>query len=778
MRRHLAASLLLLALLLPPRALLAADLHPFDLPPGFVQEVIARDLGPVTAFALRPDGSILIARKHGSVKVWRDGAVLEAPFVDLSDQVNIYGDRGLMGIAVHPDYPRSAYVYLAYAYDPPGAEAHAESGARTARVVRVEVDPARPDQARPGSLTVLLGKNGAPDYAGNLDRGDRPPYSCMAGEGGVDAPPVQDCLPVDGPSHTVDGLVFGPDGALYVSAGDGTLQPDLNVRAQNLDSLAGKILRVDPLTGAGYPGNPFYDGDPQSNRSKVYALGMRNPYRFTFDPEGVLVVGDVGGERYEEINRGPAGANFGWPCLEGPLPNSGAAACAGVLDGSTATVAAWHSYAHEGGYSAAIGGDFYTGDGFPAAYQGAYFFADHNRAALLTLPPGAGEGSEAQWFAGNVIAPVQITQGPDGGLYVLSFVDGALSRIRYTGGETGPAQASAESNADGAPAGTAEAGPEGGPDAGADAEAAAQDSAAAGAPDVRILAPADGSGWPVGARIDLAGAATSAEGDPITGDSLRWTATLLHNDHVHPDFFHAAGEAVQLLYEEHGPNTRLEVCLEATGEDGQAGRACIVLHQCGVEGGDPCEALPTESEVGEGEGGSATHAADAAGEDGEESAVHGVRRSLWQGVDGAAVAGLLEDKRFPAAPDRTELLPRLQSGGEGKDYGQRLAGFLLPPVAGEYRFWIAADDSGELWLSTSEDPADAVLVAAAPAWTRQAEWDKYPEQASAPIVLQAGSRYYIEVRHKQADQKDSLAVAWQPPGEERAVIRTEFLTPE
>ena len=301
-------------------------------------------------------------------------------------------------------------------------------------MIRVEADPRNPDKARDGSKVVLLGANGTPDHMGDLDRGDRPPYSCMA-----DGEPVADCLPVDGPSHTVDDLVFGPDGALYVSAGDGTLQPDLNVRAQNVDSLAGKILRINPLTGAGYADNPFYDGDPNSNRSKVYALGLRNPYRFTFDPAGQLVVGDVGGERWEEINRGDPGANFGWPCLEGPLPNSGDPACAAVLSGAAPTTAAWHSYAHADGYSAAIGGDFYTGDKYPAAYQGAYFFADHNHAALLYLPAGAGGDDQAQEFATNVIAPVQISMGPDGSLYVLSFVDGTLSRIRYTGDGSEPA---------------------------------------------------------------------------------------------------------------------------------------------------------------------------------------------------------------------------------------------------------------------------------------------------------------------------------------------------
>ena len=391
--------------------------------------------------------------------------------------------------------------------------------------IRVEADPRNPDKARDGSTVVLLGANGTPDHIGDLDRGDRPPYSCMAGRTQPVCPTV---CPVDGPSHTVDGLVFGPDGALYVSAGDGTLQPDLNVRAQNVDSLAGKILRINPLTGAGYADNPFYDGDPNSNRSKVYALGLRNPYRFTFDPAGQLVVGDVGGERWEEINRGDPGANFGWPCLEGPLPNSGDPACAAVLSGAAPTTPAWHSYAHADGYSAAIGGDFYTGDKYPAAYQGAYFFADHNHAALLYLPAGAGGDEQAQEFATNVIAPVQISMGPDGSLYVLSFVDGTLSRIRYTGDGSEPAPVPTP--------------------AAADTPAAAAADTLPTDPTVRILAPEDGSKWAENADVELRGEATDADGNPIDGEGLQWTATLHHNDHIHPDFFHGAGAQPDLRF--------------------------------------------------------------------------------------------------------------------------------------------------------------------------------------------------------------------------------------
>ena len=763
MRFHPALILLTLLLALLPHPAFAAELHPFALPDGFTQDVLAKDLGPATSFAFRPDGSILIARKHGSVKVYRDGKILEAPFIDISGELSNYGDRGLMGIAVHPDYPAKPYVYLAYAYEPSEAQGHAESGARTARVIRVEADGRNPDKARDGSKVVFLGANGTPDHMGDLDRGDRPPYSCMA-----DGEPVADCLPIDGPSHTVDGLVFGPDGALYVSAGDGTLQPDLNVRAQNVASLAGKILRINPLTGAGYADNPFYDGDPNSNRSKVYALGLRNPYRFTFDPGGQLVVGDVGGERWEEINRGDPGANFGWPCLEGPLPNSGDPACAAVLSGAVATTGAWHSYAHADGYSAAIGGDFYTGDKYPAAYQGAYFFADHNHAALLYLPPGAGGDEQAQEFATNVIAPVQISMGPDGSLYILSFVDGTLSRIRYTGGGSGPAPVPAPA------AGTPSA------------------ADTAGEPTVSILAPEDGSKWAENAAVELRGEAADVDGSPIDGEGLQWTATLHHNDHIHPDFFRGAGAHQTFRFEPHAPNIYYELCLTATDSEDRSATTCVNVYQAkGGEAASAAETAKVEStqpetttlEAGTSDAGSAAAAvavtdSSPAVTSADHSTAHGVQRQRWFDVGGAKVADLIHHAGYPAKPDKVEVLPTLETGGDGKDYGERLSGYLTPPEDGDYLFWIAADDSGELWLSTDADPANAVLIAATSTWTPKRAWAKSPTQASAPIPLQAGQRYYIEARHKQADQKDNLSVAWQGPGGERTVIDTEYLTPD
>jgi glucose/arabinose dehydrogenase len=777
---------------------LQAQSRQFSLPPGFVQELVADTLGPATAFALAPDGRILIARKGGAVKLYRDGELRQGLFIDLSSQINRYADRGLMGIAIHPNFPNPAYVYLAYTYEPPETAGHAVEGARVGRVLRVEADPNNLDAYRPGSEVVLLGAGGTFATMGNPDRGDRPPYSCM----GQDGVPVQDCLPVDGPSHTVDWLAFGPDGALYVSVGDATLQPELNIRAQDVDSLAGKMLRIDPLTGQGYRDNPFFDGNPTSNRSKVYALGLRNPFRFTFEPEtGQVVVGDVGGERWEEINIGGPGSNFGWPCLEGPARLSNQPVCAELFSGRQPTISAWHSYSHQGVSGAAIGGVFYTGDRFPAAYRNAYFFADHNQAALLYLTPNSDGSLDRHEFANNAVALVQMAVGPEGDLYVLSFTDGALSRIRYVGGQNRPPQAnlvaeptsgmpplqvtfSSQGSADpdqssltyhwqfgdGAESNEANtvhvyqtAGPHEVQLTVTDADGASATTSltiqvGANAPVAQILAPTAESQWRVGEMIAVQGQAFDVEDGPLDGDQLVWDATLHHNEHVHPDYFHAQGTTARLAFEPHGDNIYLELCLTATDQDGLQGRTCVNLQQ--AQGDAPtaesAEITPT-SLAGPGSG-------------------H-ILREQWLGIGGNTVADLLGSPRYPDDPDVVDTLTRLESTALGKDYGVRLRGYLHPPVDGDYHFWIASDDSSELWLSTDANPANTRLIASIATWAGYQQWGKEGNQASPAIGLQAGQRYYLEIRHKQADQKDNLSVAWQIPGQGRAVVEGEYLSP-
>ena len=811
---------------LAPAEVLAQS-RPLTLPAGFIQEVIAQDLGPVTAFAITPAGHILIARKHGSVKVLKDGDVLESPFIDISGQTNIYGDRGLMGMTIHPNFPNPAYVYLAFAYDPPGAAGHDPSGARVGRVIRVAADPANLDQHLPGSDVVILGANGSFATMGNPDKGDRAPYSCT----GEDGSPLRDCLPVDGPSHTVDGLVFGPDGALYVSTGDATLQPEASVRAVDIDSLAGKILRINPITGKGYADNPFFDGDPDSNRSKVYALGLRNPFRFSFEPvSGRIFIGDVGGEQWEEINRGFPGANFGWPCFEGAARLSNQPECDALVQDERLVTHALFAYPHESAYGAAIGGDFYTHTQFPARYQGAYFFADHNRATIQYMTFGANDAVTVRGFAGNAISPVQITSGSDGALYVLSFTDGTLTRIRYEGGGNTPPLA----NAIATPASGSEplevtfssegsVDPDGREltydwqfgDGGesreaapiytyvapgeyqaqltvTDAEGASAQTAVAifvggNAPVVRILTPADETTWRVGDTVSLLAEALDAEDGRLQGASVQWDANLHHNDHVHIDAFHAEGEAATLTFEPHGANTYVELCVTATDADGLQSSECVDLRQqpeslSNMETAQPAPATqtptaePTPTPA-------ATPAPEPAATDDDGDApvptslTGRILREIWWNLAGAAVNDLAEDPRFQAEPDAIDYLAQMDSSRLGKDYGVRIRGYLHPPVDGDYHFWIASDDSSELWLSTNEDAQNKRYLAGVSGWVPRLDWDQMDGQSSAPVALEAGKRYYIEILHKQADQKDSLSVAWQIPGHDRAVIDGVYLSP-
>lgn len=286
-----------------------------NLPEGFIQEEVAAGLHLPTSFAIAPDGRIFIAQKDGYVRVVYNGELLPEPFINISHEVNQVADRGMMGVAVHPGFPMTPYLYLVYVYEPPEAHGYYDSGGRVSRLLRISADPANPNVHLPGSGLVLLGSNSTFANIGNPNESNKPPFSCIDEQGQH----VRDCLPAEGTAHVINMVRFGPDGALYVSNGDGTQNVEGNIRAQDITSLAGKILRINAITGQGFASNPFYDGDPDSNRSKVYALNMRNPFHFTVHPSnGQLYVGEVGNDVWEEIHRGGAGANFGWPCYEGP----------------------------------------------------------------------------------------------------------------------------------------------------------------------------------------------------------------------------------------------------------------------------------------------------------------------------------------------------------------------------------------------------------------------------------------------------------------------------
>lgn len=449
------------------------------MPAGFVDEVVVDGLPYPTAIAFAPDDTMFVALKAGVVRVHRNGQLLSTPFIDISDVVHDNHDRGLLGITVHPEFPLEPYLYLLYTHDPdgvypddvdPDTSGPTSTPARTAQLMRVEADPATEYfTAKAGTETILLGAGGTRDRIGSENDGrDISSATCMSPKS-ASGTPVRDCIPSDEDSHTIGSVAFGPDGSLFVSSGDGsnytTVDPRA-LRAQNLDSLAGKILRIDPATGEGLADNPFFEpSDPDSNRSKVWARGLRNPFRFAVNPtNGEPYVGDVGWNNWEEINSGK-GANFGWPCYEGGTADPGenesgettsleqysylsssrtSAQCAGLYaQGSGAVRAPVYTYNHTAGQGrATTGGAFYTGTTYPSEYRDAMFIADYNDRWIRYLTFDAqGRATRANFGTDPSSGPVQLITGPDTNLYWMRYDDtgGEVRRIRYVGaGNTPP----------------------------------------------------------------------------------------------------------------------------------------------------------------------------------------------------------------------------------------------------------------------------------------------------------------------------------------------------
>ena len=235
--------------------------------------------------------------------------------------------------------------------------------------------------------------------------------------------------------HHGGGLAFGPDGKLYISTGDNGDPPT----SQSLTSDHGKILRVNK-DGTVPTDNPFFDGNGP-NVDAIWARGLRNPYRFSFDAvTGRMYIGDVGQTAVEEVNAGSAGANYGWPLCEGPC-------------GTPGMTNPIFSYPHGGRDAAITGGFVYRGTQFPPSYHGAYFYGDfaQNWIRYLSLDgagnvTGGGNFLPPDGTLDGPFDPVMLKQGPDGALYYVDFGWGwqetvnpaAIRRIRFISGNQPP----------------------------------------------------------------------------------------------------------------------------------------------------------------------------------------------------------------------------------------------------------------------------------------------------------------------------------------------------
>ena len=350
-----------LTLLTAVGTLLALAISPAQgaVPNGFTQSQVASGLAGPMDMEFAPDGRLFVAEEAGKVRIVKPNGTL-ATFLDISSKVDIAGERGLMGVTFDPNFATNHFVYLYYT-----RKATATTPVHN-RVVRVT---ASGDSAVAGSEVLVFRLNN---------------QSAQIHQGGA--------------------LDFGNDGKLYLSTGDNATPGN----AQSLGNLFGKVLRINK-DGTIPTNNPFYATASGNNRA-IWALGLRNPFKFAIKPgTSTIFINDVGEDTWEEINQGAAGANYGWPIYEGP--ESDAKYIPPIF-------AYGHGSTNTTGCSI-TGGAFYNPATaqFPSGYVGDYFFADFCNGWIRRYDPAT---DKAMGFATGLGSVVDLDVNKDGSLYYLS----------------------------------------------------------------------------------------------------------------------------------------------------------------------------------------------------------------------------------------------------------------------------------------------------------------------------------------------------------------------
>jgi glucose/arabinose dehydrogenase len=316
-------------------------------------------------------GRLFVLEQAGRIRIVENGALRRRPFLDLTDRVLSGGERGLLGLAFHPEFRSNGRFFVDYTRQPDGATVLAEFRARRAN----------PNRARATQHRLL-----------------RVPQPFSNHNGGM--------------------LAFGPDGHLYVALGDGGGGGDPGNRAQDPNTLLGKILRIDVDGARPYaipPDNPFAEG---GGRPEIFALGLRNPWRFSFDRgTGRLLAGDVGQGRVEEIDLIRRGRNYGWPIMEGPLCFRPATGCDSA--GLTLPLA---SYRQVRGRCAITAGYVYRGAAIPDLV-GVHLSGDFCSGEIFAL-----RGRERSLLRDTELRISSFGEDAAGEVYIVD-IDGAVYRI-------------------------------------------------------------------------------------------------------------------------------------------------------------------------------------------------------------------------------------------------------------------------------------------------------------------------------------------------------------
>ena len=549
-------------------------------PAGFQNEIILSNLTEPTGAAFTPDGRMLVIERAGAVRVAQPGAsqVDPTPLLQLTNIDISGGERGLVGVAIDPGFASNGYYYLFYTAAAPLRD-------------RVSRFTATGNATVPGSELVLWQD--------------------------VEAAALY---------HHGGALELGPNGALFASTGDffGSGQ-----ESQLLTSYRGKILRIR-TDGTVPTDNPFYDGTGP-NLDAIWARGLRNPFRMSFDEvTGRMYIADVGSNStttsLEEVNIGVAGANYGWPACEGSC-------------GTAGMTNPWFTYPHGGRDASITGGFVYRGSQFPSEYRGSYFYGDYVQNWIRGLRLN-GDGSIQETFNfepanGAADGPygeiVDFLPGPDGSLYYVDFGTswegatrpGSVRRIRYLLTNQAPVALSSATPTTGtAPlevtfssAGTND--PEGQPltytwDFGDGFSSSAANPVhtytnvgnftvrltvsdgeistlsdpiqiiVGNRPSVTIEAPSNGSTFRAGDVISYNGSAVDVEDGPMAAAAFSWRGVMRHETHAHPFFgpvngVTAGSFTVPTMGHDFSGNVSYELICTVTDADGLSSSSTVQL---------------------------------------------------------------------------------------------------------------------------------------------------------------------------------------------------------
>lgn len=380
--------------------------------PGF-SDTVLHNVAVPTALAFTPDGRMLITQRNGKLRVARDGVLLTRPALNLSGRICSDGERGLLGVAVDPNFATNRYLYLYWTHD---AHDFCGVGGPNAPENRVTRHVLRADdRVAPASQKILV-----------------------------------DHMLAQRQNHNAGDLHFGYGQFLYVSVGDGSCtinHPNQcgaeNTNSRRLDIPNGKILRVT-RSGEVPASNP-YVGAPGARRctrpsgpapgtgpcTETFASGFRNPFRFAHKPgTRTFYVNDVGQVDWEEIDLLERGRDYGWNVREGHCATGSTTDC-----GPTPFENPLHDYSHATGCQSITGGAFVPEGLWPAPYDGSYLFADFVCGTVFRLAPADGGGYTQEPFITGANGPVHLTFGPyddTQALYYLAYLDGTVHRVALT----------------------------------------------------------------------------------------------------------------------------------------------------------------------------------------------------------------------------------------------------------------------------------------------------------------------------------------------------------